>query len=236
MLSMILASASAFSAESPDAPPALEEQFHAKMSHTRYHDGVPYETNGGVQYFDFPNQRFRQEFVHDGDNVTSVMDVVNNVSFIIRSKEGTCTIMPKTRPPSPFVILPDAADLGPTTFDGQPAEVWSATIPPAGSTVGQTILTIVQAQPVAGRNPVALNFNASAFMTCTRTTPCCECKPAPCTETACLLSDVTDRSGALEVGPMADWLFGPVPAGCTPRAGGAAPDVEFFNDYQQHVE
>jgi hypothetical protein len=189
--------------------PVLEQQFYATVRGATYHDGVLYRSYGSDMYYDTPNQRYRETV----GNVSRIADYKNNVGFQIThgggggSFKGSCKLMALPHPPAAQIVAPNAVDEGPTSVSGgQPVELWRAIIQ------GQTVDVAVQTKPDAGRSPVRLLTNASYME------PSCACKPTPCAEKPCFLSEVNDYSNGLHVGPMPDSLFAK-PADCKPGNG-----------------
>ena len=197
------------------APPVLEQQFHALEKVLTLHDGEVYDSRQHLTWYDPANQRWRQEFIDQtgpGTNNTEVLDVKNNVQFLIRkypNSTSTCTVMPSRGPVPPFVLDPTAVDTGPTTFAGQPAELWAWDDAPPPGPFGylQHLTATVQAKPAAGRSPALLSTNSTGL------DPECMCSPAPCRPKPCTHTALQSFDH-LVVGPMPDWLWPPVPAGC----------------------
>jgi len=71
----------------------------------------------------------------------------------------------------------------------------------------QHLIATVQANPAAGRSPALLMTNS------TGQDPECMCKPTPCHLKPCQHTFLQSFEN-LVVGPMPDWLWPPVPAGC----------------------
>jgi hypothetical protein len=195
---LLLASLLASAVEMALGVPVLEQQFYATVKGATYHNGTEYRTFGSTMYYDPPNQRFRE----DVSDRRRIADYKNNVGFEIDAS-GSCTLLQLPKPPALPIVDPSAADVGPATVGGQPAELWRAVVDQ------QTVIVAVQTQPAAGRNPVRLLTNASYAE------PSCACHPTPCIEYPCQVTDVNDYSTDLHVGPMPDSLFAK-PANCQP--------------------
>ena len=197
-------------------PPVLEQQFHALEKVLTLHDGEEYDSRQHLTWYDPANQRWRQEFIDQtgpGTNNTEVLDIKNNVIFLIRAtaNSSTCTVMPAppSGAPALFTIDPSAVDAGPTTYSSTPAEnwAWDDAAAPGPFGYAQHLIATVQANPAAGRSPALLMTNS------TGQDPECMCKPTPCHLKPCQHTFLQSFEN-LVVGPMPDWLWPPVPAGC----------------------
>lgn len=211
MLILLALSVSAVQSDSPPellthapAPPELEQQFSTNASAQQYTNGklMPEESDHFMWYMDQPNDRYRTEKVDkDGKNNTQIYDLAQNKSyFLITDTYGTgkielCHILPvphgEKQPP--LIVDPNnATDLGPTTFGGQPVELWEAHIPAhkEGNPDAITADYFLQAHAAPGRNPMLLKQN-STFPT----------------GTGDIVSMVRDYSKGLKVGPPPAWMF-----------------------------
>jgi hypothetical protein len=183
--------------------PVLEQQFSTNASAQTYKNGklVPADSEFFEWYMDQPNDRYRTERVDkDGKNNTQIYDLGQNKSyFLITDTYGTgkielCHILPippgENQPPL-IVDLHNLTDLGPTTFGGQPVELWEAHIPKSVH-VPQPITAdyFVQAHAAPGRNPMLLKQNGTFK-----------------DSAGDIYSMVRDYSKGLKVGPSPAWMF-----------------------------
>jgi hypothetical protein len=190
---------------STDSPPELEQQFSTNASAQMYTNGklVPADSDYFEWYMDQPNDRYRTEKVDkDGKNNTQIYDLAQNKAYyLITDTYGTgkielchnlsLAIPPGSKQPPLIVDLHNVSDLGPTTFGGQPAELWEAHIPKSIN-VPQPITAdyFLQAHAAPGRNPMLLKQNDTYK-----------------NSAGDIVSMVRDYTKGLKVGPPPAWMF-----------------------------